>query len=56
MKNIKNERVYITTRNKPINQIMLTPEYGIANIAQFEKYVFILKHIENKIKTAHNNQ
>jgi hypothetical protein len=52
VKNIKNERIYITTKNKPINQIMLTPEYGIANIEQFEKYVFILKHIENKIKSS----
>ena len=32
-----------------MGQIVLTPEYGINNIDQFEKFVSILKLIENKI-------
>ncbi|CAI8220002.1 MAG: Uncharacterised protein [Formosa sp. Hel1_33_131] len=53
--NIINERIYIKTGNKPTNRIVLTPEFGIKDINQFEKFVSVLKRIENKIKTAHNN-
>ena len=53
--NIINERIYIETGDKPTNRIVLTPEYGIKDIDQFEKFVSVLKQIENKIKTAHNN-
>lgn len=53
--NIINERIYIETGDKPTNRIILTPEYGIKDIDQFEKFVSVLKRIENKIKTAHNN-
>ena len=49
--NIINERIYIETRDKPTNRIVLTPEYGIKDIDQFEKFVSVLKRIENKIKT-----
>ncbi|UAB82331.1 hypothetical protein INR76_06105 [Marixanthomonas sp. SCSIO 43207] len=52
---IINERIYIETGFKTADRIVLTPEYGIKDIEQFEKYVSILKSIEKKIKTAHNN-
>ena len=53
--NIIDERIYIETMpNKLTDRIVLTPEYGIKDIEQFEKFVFVLKRIENKIKTAHN--
>ncbi len=48
--NIKNERVYIRMGNEPINRIILTPEYGIRDIDQFESFVLVLKRIEIKIK------
>ncbi len=51
---IINERIYIETGKKPTDRIVLTPEYGIKDIDQFEKFVTVLKQIENKIKTAHN--
>jgi len=54
-KNIINEKIYIETMpNKLTDRIVLTPEYGIKDIEQFEKFVSILKRIEIKIKTAHN--
>ncbi len=52
---IMDERIYIESGFKTTDQIVLTPEYGIKDVEQFEKYVSILKLIENKIKTAHNN-
>ena len=51
---IINERIYITTGDKPINKIILTPQYGIKDMEQFEKFVHILKQIENKIKKVQN--
>ncbi|WP_415376667.1 hypothetical protein [Patiriisocius sp. Uisw_017] len=51
---IINERIYIESINKPTNRIVLTPEYGIKDIEQFEKFVIVLKRIEKEIKTAHN--
>ena len=51
---IINERIYIETGFKTTDRIVLTPEYGIKDIEQFEKFVSVLKRIENKIKTAHN--
>lgn len=54
--NIINERVYIETGDKPVNRIVLTPEYGIRDINQFEKFVSVLKTIENKIKITHNHR
>ena len=51
---IINERIYIESINKPTNRIILTPEYGIKDIEQFEKFVIVLKRIEKEIKTAHN--
>ncbi len=53
---IINERIYIATGDKPINQIVLTPQYGIKDMEQFEKFVYILKQIENKIKKAHKTK
>ena len=50
--NIKNERIYIKTGKKPTNRIVLTPEYGIKDVDQFEKFVSVLKRIENKIKNC----
>lgn len=50
MENLINERIYIKTGGKPINKIVLTPEYGIDTIDQFEKYISILKCIEFEIK------
>ncbi|WP_396636262.1 hypothetical protein [Maribacter sp. R77961] len=55
IENLLNERVYIETKSKETDWIILTPEYGIENIKQFEKFVIILKRIEEKIKTAGNN-
>lgn len=52
---IINERVYIRTVDKPTNRIVLTPEYGIKDIDQFEKFVSVLKRIENSVKTIYNN-
>ncbi|PHR72195.1 MAG: hypothetical protein COA67_05135 [Lutibacter sp.] len=52
--NIINERIYIGTGKKPTNRIVLTPEYGINDIEQFEKFVSILKRIEYQIKTLQN--
>tara|TARA_R110000868_G_scaffold108381_2_gene295898 strand:+ start:767 stop:1324 length:558 start_codon:yes stop_codon:yes gene_type:complete len=53
--NIINERIYIETMpNKSTDRIVLTPENGIKDINQFEKFVSVLKRIENKVKTAHN--
>ncbi len=51
---IINERIYIETGKKPIDRVVLTPEYEIKDIDQFEKFITVLKQIENKIKTAHN--
>ena len=50
--NIINERIYIKTGDKPTNRIVLTPENGIKDIEQFEKFVSVLKRIENKIKNC----
>jgi hypothetical protein len=52
---IMNEKIYIDTQDIPTNHIVLTPEYGIKDINQFEKYLSVLRQIENEIKTAHNN-
>ncbi|WP_299258648.1 hypothetical protein [uncultured Aquimarina sp.] len=52
--NIINERIYIKTGKKPTDRIVLTPEYGIKNIDQFEKFISVLKRIESKIKTTYN--
>ena len=49
-KSITNEKIYIGTREKPTNRIVLTPAYGINDIEQLEKFISILKQIENKIK------
>jgi len=49
---IIDERIYIESGFKTTDQIVLTPEYGIKDIDQFEKFVSVLKTIENKIKTA----
>lgn len=56
IENIINERIYIETGDIPTNKIVLTPEYGITDIAQFEKFVSVLKRIEYKIKTAYKNR
>lgn len=48
--NLINERIYIETDKNQTNRITLTPEYGIENLNQFEKFITILKLIENKIK------
>jgi hypothetical protein len=50
--NLINERIYIETGKKPTDRIILTPERGIKDIDQFEKFVSILKRIENKIKNC----
>jgi len=50
--NIINERIYIKTGDKPTNRIVLTPENGIKDIEQFEKFVTVLKRIEYKIKNC----
>jgi hypothetical protein len=50
--NLINEKIYIETGKKPTDRIILTPEYGIKNIDQFEKFVSLLKRIENKIKNC----
>lgn len=48
--NIINQRIYIKTMpNKSTNRIVLTPENGVEDVDQFEKFVSILKRIENKI-------
>jgi hypothetical protein len=49
IENIKGENIYIGTIENPTNRIVLTPSYGIRDIEQFEKFVDILKHIENKV-------
>ncbi len=49
---IINERVYIETGFKTTDRIILTPEYGIKDIEQFEKFVSVLKIIEDKIKNC----
>jgi hypothetical protein len=54
VENITNEKIYIQTGNKQTNRITLTPERGIENLNQFEKFVTILKLVENKIKTGGN--
>ncbi len=51
---IINEKIYIQTGKKPTDQIVLTPEYGIKDMQQFEKYVFILKRIEMEIRNGIN--
>jgi len=50
--NIINERIYVQTGNKTTSRIVLTPEYGIKNIEQFEKFVIVLKRIEYEIKKS----
>tara|TARA_R100000278_G_scaffold107781_2_gene84594 strand:- start:807 stop:998 length:192 start_codon:yes stop_codon:yes gene_type:complete len=50
--NLINERIYIETGKKATDRIILTPERGIKDIDQFEKFVSILKRIENKIKNC----
>ncbi|AUC76172.1 hypothetical protein [Olleya sp. Bg11-27] len=50
LENIKNEKIFIRTLNKPTNRIILTPAHGINDVNHFEKFVTILKQIENKIK------
>ena len=55
LENLANERIYIQTERKQTNRITLTPERGIENLNQFEKFVVILKLIEKKIKTGGNN-
>jgi len=52
IENIKNEHIYIATIENPTNRIVLTPMHGIKDIAQFEKYVTILKRVENKVKNC----
>lgn len=52
--NLLNERVYIETKPKETDRIILTPESGIESVDQFERFVVILKQIEEKIKTAGN--
>jgi hypothetical protein len=54
MESIINERIYIESIDKPTNRIVLTPEYGIKDIEQFEKFIIVLKQIEKQIRTAHN--
>jgi hypothetical protein len=51
---IINERIYIESIDKPTNRIVLTPEFGIKDIEQFEKFIIVLKRVEKAIKTAHN--
>ena len=51
---IIDERIYIETGFNSTNRIVLTSAFGVKDIDQFEKFVSILKRIENKIKTAHN--
>ena len=52
---IINERIYIEAGIKETDRIVLTPEYGIKDVEQFEKFISVLKIIETKIKTVHNN-
>ncbi|UJH66489.1 hypothetical protein [Allomuricauda sp. SCSIO 65647] len=50
---IIDERIYIETMpKKSTDRIVLTPERGINDIEQFEKFIDILKQIENKIKNS----
>jgi hypothetical protein len=49
---IINERIYIETGFKTTDRIILTPEFGVKDIEQFEKFVSILKRIEYKIKNC----
>ncbi|WP_040253229.1 hypothetical protein [Psychroserpens mesophilus] len=50
---IIDERIYIETMpGKSTNRIVLTPERGINNIEHFEKFISILKLVENKIKNC----
>jgi len=50
---IINERIYIETMpKKTTDRIVLTPERGINNIEHFEKFVDILRLVENKIKNS----
>ncbi len=49
MENLLNERVYIETIAEETDRIILTPEFGIDGLSQFEKYLVILKRIEEKI-------
>ena len=46
-KKLKGERVYIKVDRKFPKSLMLTPEYGIDNLNQFEKYLKILLRIES---------
>lgn len=55
MELILNERVYIESIKKPTDRIVLTPEFGIRDMDQFEKFVSALKRIETHIKTVHNH-
>ncbi|WP_394751270.1 hypothetical protein [Spongiimicrobium salis] len=52
---ILDENIYIDTGKEPIDRIVLTPAHGIKDVEQFEKFVFILKRIENALKTIHQN-
>lgn len=52
IENIKGENLYIGTLENPTNRIVLTPMHGIRDIEQFEKFVEILKRIENKVKNS----
>jgi hypothetical protein len=48
--NIENEKLYIIISKKHPKRILLTPAHGIDDINHFEKLLFILKQIEQKIK------
>ena len=48
--NILNEEVYLVIEKRFPKSLMLTPAYGIYSLEQFDKLIFILKHIEARIK------
>jgi hypothetical protein len=50
IENINNEKIFIGTINKPTDRIVLTPAHGINDVDHFEKFVKVLKRIENEIK------
>ena len=51
-KKLKGERIYIKVDNRFPRSLMLTPEYGIDDLGQFEKYLYILLRIESSISNC----
>ena len=53
---LQNERIYIITSTSKSNKLILTPEFGLENIIQFEKYLNILKAIDQSLSISSTQQ